>query len=549
MGISTGMLRIGGTTTLGSQYFTGIIDEVRIYNRALSQAEIQTDMNTPIAPDSEAPAVNITAPATGDVLGTINVSANASDNVGVAGVQFLLDGNNLGAEDLTSPYSISWNTTTVTNGTHTLTAKARDAAGNTTTSAAVTVTGDNDTQPPSVNITLPSPGTISGTLDVTADASDNVAVVGVQFLLNGANLGTEDLSAPYSVSWNTTTITDGNYTLTAKARDAAGNITTSPPIAVNVLNHPPDLIFPTVNITAPAAGDVLGTINVTADASDNVGVVGVQFLLNGANLGTEDLTSPYSVSWNTTTVTNGTYTLTAKARDAAGNTTTSVDLIVNVNNPPDTQSPTISITAPAAGNVSGTVNVTATANDNVGVVGVQFLLDGNNLGAEDLTAPYSVSWNTGLSSSGTHVLSARARDGAGNTTMAANINVTVIVNNPPVITGISTNPITAGSAVINWTTNIPANSKVIYGTTNAYGYSTLLDASLVSLHSLVLDGLAPGTLYHYQIISGDINGNQAVSADNTFTSANLAPSLGTLNGHTILAYPAGSIISWTPNPT
>ena len=384
MGISTGMLRIGGTTTLGSQYFTGIIDEVRIYNRALSQAEIQTDMNTPIAPDSEAPAVNITAPATGDVLGTINVSANASDNVGVAGVQFLLDGNNIGTEDVSAPYSVSWNTTTVTNGTHTLTAKARDAAGNTTTSAAVTVTVNNDTQPPSVNITLPSPGTISGTLDVTADASDNVAVVGVQFLLNGANLGTEDLSAPYSVSWNTTTITDGNYTLTAKARDAAGNITTSPPIAVNVLNHPPDLIFPTVNITAPAAGDVLGTINISADANDNVAVVGVQFLLNGANLGTEDLSAPYSVSWNTTTVTNGTYTLTAKARDAAGNTTTSVDLIVNVNNPPDTQSPTISITAPAAGNVSGTVNVTATANDNVGVVGVQFLLDGNNLGSEDL---------------------------------------------------------------------------------------------------------------------------------------------------------------------
>ena len=139
---------------------------------------------------------------------------------------------------------------------------------------------------------------------------------------------------------------------------------------------------PTVNITAPAAGNVSGTINVTANASDNVGVVGVQFLLNGANLGTEDLASPYSVSWNTTTVANGNYTLTARARDAAGNTTTSAGVIVTVNN--DTQAPTVSITAPVAGNVAGTINVNANAADNVGVAGVQFLLDGVNLGAEDV---------------------------------------------------------------------------------------------------------------------------------------------------------------------
>ena len=66
----------------------------------------------------------------------MTVAANASDNVGVAGVQFKLDGANLGAEDTASPYSVTWNTTTATNGSHTLTAVARDAAGNTTTSTA-----------------------------------------------------------------------------------------------------------------------------------------------------------------------------------------------------------------------------------------------------------------------------------------------------------------------------------------------------------------------------------------------------------------------------
>jgi hypothetical protein len=71
--------------------------------------------------------------------GTVGVAANASDDVGVVGVQFLLDGNLLGTEDTTSPYSVSWDTTSATNGPHTLTARARDAAGNMATSTSVTV--------------------------------------------------------------------------------------------------------------------------------------------------------------------------------------------------------------------------------------------------------------------------------------------------------------------------------------------------------------------------------------------------------------------------
>ena len=97
------------------------------------------------APDTTPPTVSITAPASGaTVSGTaVTVAATASDNVGVAGVQFKLDGANLGAEDTTSPYSVAWNSTTATNGSHTLTEVARDAAGNMTTSAGVSVTVNN----------------------------------------------------------------------------------------------------------------------------------------------------------------------------------------------------------------------------------------------------------------------------------------------------------------------------------------------------------------------------------------------------------------------
>jgi hypothetical protein len=90
------------------------------------------------------------------LAGTVPIAAEATDNVGVVGVQFLLDGAPLGPEDLTAPYSLHWDTTGVPNGSYTLTAVARDAAGNTGTSSPVLVTVDNgDTTPPSVVITAP----------------------------------------------------------------------------------------------------------------------------------------------------------------------------------------------------------------------------------------------------------------------------------------------------------------------------------------------------------------------------------------------------------
>jgi hypothetical protein len=93
--------------------------------------------------------VSVTSPASGaTVSGIITVTASASDNRGVAGVQFQLDGVNGGAEDTTAPYSVSWDTATASDGSHTLTAVARDAAGNRTTSNPVTVTVANDTAPP-----------------------------------------------------------------------------------------------------------------------------------------------------------------------------------------------------------------------------------------------------------------------------------------------------------------------------------------------------------------------------------------------------------------
>jgi hypothetical protein len=193
-------------------------------------------------PDETAPVVVVTSPANGTVVGgTVTVSATASDNVGVTGVRFVLDGMLLGSEDTTAPYQTTWATTSAPNGSsHALLAIATDAVGNTTSSGSVTVTVSNpagDTAAPTVEITGPLAGaTVSRTVTVSAAAADNVGVVGVRFTLDGLTIGAEDLSAPYQVSWNTAGVANGSHVLRAMARDAAGNVTTSDPVAVEVKN-------------------------------------------------------------------------------------------------------------------------------------------------------------------------------------------------------------------------------------------------------------------------------------------------------------------------
>lgn len=84
------------------------------------------------------------------MTGTVTVTATASDNVGVAGVQFRLDGAALGAEDTTAPYAVAWNATTATNGSHSVTAVAREGSANQATSASVAVSVSN----PTIQMTL-----------------------------------------------------------------------------------------------------------------------------------------------------------------------------------------------------------------------------------------------------------------------------------------------------------------------------------------------------------------------------------------------------------
>jgi chitodextrinase len=174
--------------------------------------------------DTTPPTVSISAPTNGaTVSGSITVSANASDNVAVAGVQFKLDGANLGSEVTASPYSISWNTTGTVNGSHTLTAVARDTSNNQTTSGSVSVTVNNasDTQAPTIPANLSATAVSSSQINLTWTAStDNVGVTGYRIYRGGTQINTSATNSYSDTGLSPST----NYSYTVAAYDAAGNV-------------------------------------------------------------------------------------------------------------------------------------------------------------------------------------------------------------------------------------------------------------------------------------------------------------------------------------
>jgi len=181
------------------------------------------------------PTVGITSPLnSATVSGVVTVSAGAADNVGVTKVEFYANGV-LNATDTASPYTYSWDTTTVASGANTLMVKAYDAAGNASQSSS-TVNVVNDAIPPTVAMTSPANNAIlSETVTISSSASDNVGVTLVELYSNGVLLYASNV-APYSYNWDTTKVANGNYSLFTIAKDNSGNSAQSSSVTVTVYN-------------------------------------------------------------------------------------------------------------------------------------------------------------------------------------------------------------------------------------------------------------------------------------------------------------------------
>ncbi|MDP2185075.1 MAG: Ig-like domain-containing protein, partial [Xanthomonadales bacterium] len=295
------------------------------------------------------PTATLTTPANGSSYtrpAGPTLTATASTSAGtISKVEFFDNGVWLG-EDTTSPYTYpsdgtTWNTTNVAAGSHSLTARATNSLGTVgPLSTAVTITLFNPN--PTVNFTTPANGSsVAEGAQVTLTATASIAlgsITQVEFFDGATPIGLPDTVAPYSVVWTASGI--GSHVLTAKATSSLGTSKVSEPVTITVTNPPP-----TITLSAPSAGATFtapAQITLSADASDANGTITKVEFLNGgvALLGSTgnpnpDTTAPYAFTWNN--VPSGSYTLTAKATDNEGASTTSspaITITVNAAPPP-----------------------------------------------------------------------------------------------------------------------------------------------------------------------------------------------------------------------
>ena len=185
-----------------------------------------------------------------------------------------------------------------------------------------------DNTPPTVSIVSPGDGSsVSGTVTVTSDATDNTIVSKVQLYIDNVLYG-ETAAKPYGFLVDSTKLQNSAHLVKAVAYDASGN-TGSSQITVNVSNLSlTDNTPPTLSITSPTAGStVSGRITVSVSTTDNVGIKTVQLYIDGKRW--NSLSFPYTMTWNTRNAGDGTHTILATAFDSSGNSaSTSIQVTV-----------------------------------------------------------------------------------------------------------------------------------------------------------------------------------------------------------------------------
>ncbi len=559
--------------------------------------------------DTTPPTVSLSAPAASATVSgsTVAVSANAADNVGVVGVQFKLDGANLGAEDAVAPYSVNWDTTGAANGSHTLTAVARDAVGNQTTSVAVSVTVSNAASIPPLSlptVTITSTDTTAtegatDTASFTLTRTDSTASdLAVTLAPTGTAIKWDDyrrrvqgdmpdsFTIPAGASSVTITVMAADDALVEGTETATLTIQPSPSYTVGTPNSvtltlldndgtpPGDTTAPTVSITAPANNTTVSDspVIVSANASDNVGVIGVQFELDGANLGAEDTNAPYSATWDTTSVTDGTHTLTAVARDAAGNRATATAISVLVSNASST--PTVTITSADTTATEGATDIASftitRTGSTAGDLAVTLQPTGTATKWDDYRRPVEGDMPDAFTipaGAGSVTITVMAADDAlvegtetATLTIQPSANYTVgtpgsatltILDNdggtpssdtlPPTDpTGLSATALSSSQIILTW-----AASTDNVGVTGYKIYRNGIEAGTASTPTFTDSGLAPDTTYSYAVAAYDPAAN--VSAQSAAVSATTLSLIASVPGNGTLPSWVGSVLhNWKP---
>src|ERR1035437_8815092 len=251
---------------------------------------------------------------------------------------------------------------------------------------------------PVVTVTAPTVGsTIAGTsvtLSATATPSQGNTIAQVQFQVDGSNVGAPVTTAPYNYNWDSTSVSDGQHSITAVATDSGSRQGTSDPISVTVRNNPPvrsggapSGILPsnTTSVNLALTTDENATCKYSTTAGTSYASMPNTFTTTGGT----------SQSTTVSGLTSGnSYTYYVRCQDAIGNTDIT-DYPISFSIASST-APTVAVTAPGQGSiVSGNVTLSATATPSQGntITQIQFQVDGSNVGAPITSSPYNYSWD------------------------------------------------------------------------------------------------------------------------------------------------------------
>jgi hypothetical protein len=423
-----------------------------------------------------------------------------------------------------------------------------------------------NSQPPTVTMTAPAAGDVSGSsVQVSATASDPSGIVSLQFLLDGSPLGVPQTAAPYSLVWDTTATPNGTHYLSAQAQAGTTFLGTATPVVINVANNvppppppPPGGVFGVDKVvpidgagavsTAPFSTAGGNELLVAFGASDGPTGGGQSLTITGASLtwtlvkrantqlGTSEIWSALAGSaLSGASVTSsqrfGGYhqSLTVVAFTGASGTG------ANAAGGGSTGAPSVSLNTTHDGSF-----VYAIGNDWDNAIGRTIPSSQTMVHQWIDTSTGDTYWLQALAAAvATHGTSVTLND-LTPTTDRWNFAAAEIV--PAALPAVSITNVLASnrkptSVSITWTTNVPATSAVDYGVDTTYGTS-VADLALVTSHSVPLTGLTPLTTYHYRLTSDAGGGNTASAGDFIFATPDVSQIACTvtapLDGQTVM---------------
>ncbi len=395
--------------------------------------------------------------------------------------------------------------------------------------------GSTDTTPPTAPSGLVSTANGSTGINLSwAASTDNVAVTGYRVeRCQGAGCSSfAPIGTPTGTTFSNTGLLSGtSYSYRVRATDAAGNLSAYSNVASATTTTAPDTTPPTVpsGLVATASGS--SGIDLTWTASiDNVAVAGYRVeRCQSVGCGSfAQIGTPTGTTFSNTGLLSGTsYSYRVRATDAAGNLSAYSNIAsATTTTVPDTTPPTASITSPTGGNVSGTVTVSVSASDNVGVTHVDLLVNGEPAGS-DTSAPYQFSWNSASVPNGAAQLKAIAYDAAGNLAQSAIVTVNVANavspptdTTPPTVSMLSP---TGGTVAGLVTLAATASDNVGVSRVDFYAGGQLVGSNTSAPYQATWDSRkVPNGATTVIAVAFDAAGNSAASASVLVTVANPA---------------------------